>query len=319
MVKKMSSKLVICGSIAIDRIMSFKGKYQDLIKPDKLHVFSLSVLIDEVKELPGGTGANIAYNLALLGEEPVLLGAVGKDADNYIKRLELAGVDTVNIFFSKDSTATFTVLNDSMDNQVGGFYPGAMADSGSLKVSKFAGEKAIITISAHDPIAMRRQVQECKEHGLRLFYDASQQVSNIAGEDIKAGIEAAEIIIANDYEMAVLCKKSGFASDELKNKVPIVITTHGKDGSVIEGKSVKSPIKIEAAKPVKVLDPTGAGDAFRAGFLFGYGRDWDLEKSGKLGATVASFVVEEYGGQVQYNIDTIRNRYKENYNEEIIL
>jgi adenosine kinase len=315
----MSSKLVICGSIAIDRIMSFKGKYQDLIKPDKLHVFSLSVLIDEVKELPGGTGANIAYNLALLGEEPVLLGAVGKDADNYIKRLELAGVDTVNIFFSKDSTATFTVLNDSMDNQVGGFYPGAMADSGSLKVSKFAGEKAIITISAHDPIAMRRQVQECKEHGLRLFYDASQQVSNIAGEDIKAGIEAAEIIIANDYEMAVLCKKSGFASDELKNKVPIVITTHGKDGSVIEGKSVKSPIKIEAAKPVKVLDPTGAGDAFRAGFLFGYGRDWDLEKSGKLGATVASFVVEEYGGQVQYNIDTIRNRYKENYNEEIIL
>lgn len=314
----MSSKLIISGSIAIDKIMNFKGRYQDLIRPEKLDVFSLSVLIDEVKELPGGTGANIAYNLALLGESPVLLGSVGKDADKYIARLNALGVDTSQVFVSDKQTATFTVINDSVDNQVGGFYPGAMADSKPLDVSVYS-ENHIVVISAHDPEGMRKQVQQCLQSKIRLFYDVSQQVSNISGDDIRAGIEAAEIIIVNDYEMKMLSEKSGYSKEELIAKLPILITTHGKNGSVIEGKKVQEPITINAAKPEKVDDPTGAGDAYRAGFLYGYARDWDLAKSGQLGATVASFAVEEFGAQVEYNKADIESRYKINYDEEIHL
>lgn len=315
----MSSRLVVCGSIAIDRIMSFRGKYEDLIRPEKLDVFSLSVLIDELRELPGGTAANISYNLALLGEEPTIFGSVGKDAENYIQRLAAAGIDTAEVFYSKDSTATFTVLNDSFDNQVGGFYPGAMADSGALSVAKYAGDDVIITISAHDPIAMKRQVCECKEHALRLLYDVSQQVSNVSSEDIREGVEVAEIVIVNDYERAVLSKKLGVSKEKLQHMVPVLITTHGKDGSVVEGTSVEGSIAIRPAKPVKVIDPTGAGDAFRAGFLYGYARNWGVKKAAQLGSVSGSFAVEEYGGQIQYNKDDVMKRYKETYREEIRL
>lgn len=315
----MSSQLIVCGSIAIDKIMSFKGRYQDLIQPDKLEVFSLSVLIDEVKELPGGTGANIAYNLALLGERPILLGSVGKDGADYIKKLDGAGVDTSRVFVSEHPTASFTVLNDSVDNQVGGFYPGAMADADSLKITEFAGQDALITISAHDPAAMNSQVKECARHNLRLFYDVSQQVSSVSPDDIRAGVEAAELIILNDYEMKILHEKTGYSEEDLARKVPVLITTHGRNGSVIEGSKVQTPIKIEASKADKDIDPTGAGDAFRAGFLFGYVRGWELEKSGRLGSVTGSFAVEEFGAQVQYNKDDIKNRYRQTYQEEIIL
>src|SRR4051812_48151611 len=150
-------QIIVCGSIAIDRIMNFSGRYRDLIQPDKLHVLSLSTLLDKLEDSPGGIGANIASNLAQLGERPVLLGSVGANAKRYIDDLAGLGIDTAQVHFSRLPTASFNVITDSEDSQVGGFYPGAMGDSASLDFGFVQSKEDVVVISAHDPAAMNRQ------------------------------------------------------------------------------------------------------------------------------------------------------------------
>ncbi len=314
-----SSRLIICGSIALDRIMNFSGRYRDLIKPDKLHVLSLSVLLNKLEETPGGTAANIAHSVAQLGEHPVLLGSVGPDAADYLKSLAATGIDTKHVRVSKLPTASFNVMTDSDDNQIGGFYPGAMADASGLSLKDWAGHGTLVCVSAHDPAAMHAQVNECAELGLCLMYDPGQQVSNSPAEGLQAGIRAAEVLIVNDYELSVLAEKTATTIEQLKNTVPIVITTLGKDGSVIEGSQVPEPINVPACKPAEIVDPTGAGDAYRAGFLYGYLRQWQLLDCGRLGSVVASFVIERHGTQTTLSKEAIIRRYQETFNKEITL
>lgn len=299
--------------------MNFSGRYKDLIHPEKLHVLSLSVLLDKLEETPGGSGANIAYAAALLGEKPILYDAVGQDAKAYMERLSTVGVDTSFVRFSKLPTASFNVMTDIDDNQVGGFYPGAMSDAKGLSLKQWRDQNILVVMSAHDPAAMRSKVGECKQLGLRMVYDPGQQVSNVSGEDLLAGIAAAEVLIVNDYELGALATRTQKTAEDIKAMVPIVITTYGKNGSRIEGKTVESAIKINAAQPEQVLDPTGAGDAYRAGFLYGYLRQWDLLTCGQLGSAVASFVVEQHGTQSQFTKAAVKQRYKEMFNEEITL
>ncbi len=311
-------QLVVCGSIAIDRIMNFSGRYRDLIKPDKLHALSISMLLDKLEDSAGGIGANIAFNLSLLGEEPVLVGSVGPDAKAYVVSLNDLGIDTSHIHFSKLPTASFNVITDSEDSQVGGFYQGAMSDSESLSFQPWQGKEAVVVISAHNPEAMNRQVAECRDLNLRLVYDPGQQVSDPA-TDLAAGIEAAKVLLTNDYELSVLCQKVSTTPDKLKTKLPLMVTTLGKDGATIDGTSLKEPLQIGIAKPQAVVDPTGAGDGWRAGFLYGYLRQWDVRASGQLGAVVASFIVERHGTQQRFSKQEIINRYRDNFNEEIKL
>ncbi len=311
-------QLVICGSIAIDRIMNFSGRYRDLIQPDKLHALSLSTLLDKLEDSPGGVGANIATSLAFLGEQPVLLGSVGPDAHDYVDQLTGRGIDTSHIYVSELPTASFNVITDSEDSQVGGFYQGAMSDAEYLSFKPWEGQAILAMISANNPEAMNRQVAECQEYGLRLVYDPGQQVSDPT-TDLEAGVAAAEIVFVNDYEQSGLCQKVGITPEQLKDRLPILVTTYGKDGSIIEGQKLAEPLKIAAAKPAQVVDPTGAGDAYRAGFLYGYLRQWDLRQCGQLGATVASFIVEQHGTQHAFSIQSVQERYQANFNEEITL
>lgn len=311
------TRLIICGSIALDRIMDFSGKYRDLIRPDKLHVLSVSVLLDNMEQTPGGVAANIAHGIAQLGERPVLLGSVGPDAFAYVKKLKAAGIDTARVHVSQLPTASFNVMTDSEDNQVGGFYPGAMSDSKPLSLAPWAGQDVLVCVSAHDPAGMRSQVEECKKYGLRLVYDPGQQVSNSPAEDLAAGVKAAEVLIANDYELASLSERTGLSAKDIKARVPVVVTTLGKDGSVIEGAKVKTPVKVAACKPDKVADPTGAGDAYRAGFLYGYLRQWPLTSCGRLGSAVASYIIEHHGTQTRLSKQAVAARYKQTFNEGI--
>lgn len=313
----MTSKLelVISGSIAIDRIMNFKGRYKDLIKPDKLHVLSLSVFLNELKNTHGGVGANISYNLALLGEKPTLIGSVGNDAKDYINKLSNLHINTSNIHFSNLNTASFNVITDQDDNQVGGFYPGAMFDSQTLSFQKF-NKNSLFVISPDDPKLMNKLVSECLQNHLRLFYDFGQQVSNSPSEHLLAGVKTAEIIIANDYEMSILCDKIKCTSEKLKSQVPICITTLGEKGSIIEGKNVTTPVHIKPAKPKAVLDPTGAGDAFRAGFLYGFCRNLDLQTCGQIGSVTSVYAVETQGTQEHFfTLQEFSKRYQENFNQ----
>jgi adenosine kinase len=310
--------IIVSGSIAIDRIMRFDGSYKDHIRPEKLDSLSISIFLSALQDAHGGVGANIAYSLALLGETPVLLGSVGPDGLLYMEKLAHAGVDISHVFESKLPTASFNVITDSDQNQVGGFYPGAMFDSASLHLEPWQDANAIIVVSPHDPKAMRKQVQQCKEWGLRLCYDIGQQVSNLPGEEMAEGIAAAEILILNDYEMTVLSNKSGVAIEDIKKQVPIVITTLGKDGSIIEGKAVPEPIKVGIAAPKMVADPTGAGDAFRAGFLYGYAREWPLLASAQLGAVCGTYAIETTGTQAHtFTGADIADSYQTAFNQPL--
>ena len=314
------TRLVICGSIAIDRIMNFNGSYRELIEPSKLATLSVSVLVDSLETSRGGVAANIAYSLAELGEYASLVGSVGKDATDYIKDLATKNISTQAVHFSELPTASFNVITDSQGNQVGGFYPGAMADTSSSSLQYWIDsmEDVIVCVSAHDPAAMRRQVQECADSNLRLFYDVGQQVSNLPASDLQKGIDAAEVLIVNDYELGVLIQKTGHTIEELRAKIPVLVTTHGEKGSAISGTKIGTPITVSSAKPSKIIDPTGAGDAYRAGFLYGYLRQWDVRKCGQLGATVASFVLEKHGTQITLNRTSIADRYETTFNEELI-
>lgn len=299
--------------------MNFSGRYKDVMHPEKLHSLSISVLLDSLEETPGGTGANIAYNLAKLGDAPILVGSVGPDAQTYIAHLKTVGVNADYVHHSSLQTASFNVITDVDDNQVGGFYPGAMSDAEGSSLATWKDKDALVVVSAHDPEAMRQQVRECKDSKIRLVYDPGQQVSNVDGDDLQAGLLAAEAVIVNDYEFGVLCEKTGRDGQAIKDTVPLLITTFGKDGSVIEGATMSKPLTVPAAKPDAVVDPTGAGDAFRAGFVYGYCRKWELPQCAQLATVVASFAVEKHGTQVEFDKEAVQKRYNETFNEEIAL
>lgn len=306
------------GSIAIDRIMNFGGRYREHIQPEKLDALSISIFLDNLQDSYGGVGANIAYTLALLGEEPLLLGSVGKDGLLYMEQLAHHGVNITHVFESKLPTATFNVITDADQNQVGGFYPGAMFDSDMLSLEPWKDLNPLVVVSPHDPKAMARQVSQCKEWGLKLCYDVGQQVSNLPGEQMAVGVDAAHILILNEYEMTVLSSKTGKSIDDIKQQVPIVITTLGKEGSIIEGKEVENAIHVGVVAPKQVADPTGAGDAFRSGFLYGYARGWLLKACAQLGAVCGTYAIEEAGTQThQFNLTQAAERYRQTFNEPL--
>jgi adenosine kinase len=296
--------------------MSFSGKYREHIRPEKLDSLSISIFLNELKDAYGGVGANIAYSLALLGDEPILLGSVGKDGLLYMEKLAHDGVNITHVFESELPTASFNVITDADQNQVGGFYPGAMFDSDTLSFAPWKGSNPVVVVSPHDPKAMKRQVTECVSWKLRLCYDIGQQVSNLPGEEMAEGVRAATILILNDYELTVLSEKTGMSIADIKKTVPIVITTLGKKGSVVEGSAVPEPITVGVVMPQQVADPTGAGDAFRSGFLYGYVRDWPLKACAQLGAVCGTYAIEVLGTQSHtFTTEEITKRYEQAFNE----
>lgn len=300
----------------MDRIMRFNGTYAEHIQPEALDAISISIFLEDMTTAPGGVGANIAYSMALLGDNPVLLASVGHDGAEYIQRLADLGVLTDHVHTSQRATASFNVITDARQNQVGGFFPGAMSDAASLSFAPWAGSKAIAVVSPHDPDAMRRQVTEAKAHGLRLVYDVGQQVSNLGPDDLRAGLEAAQVLIVNEYELAAIAAKTGRSVDAITAGVPVVVTTLGAKGSQVAGREVERPLMIDVVPPAAEVDPTGAGDAFRAGFLYGLRRGWELETCAKFGATVAAYVVETAGTQNHhFTLADVRERYQQAFGE----
>jgi adenosine kinase len=294
--------------------MSFSGSYRDHLHPEKLDDVSVSVFLDSMVDSHGGVAANICYNLALLGNEPYLVGSVGTDGALYMEKLARLGINIAHVYESPLPTAAFSVITDRDQNQVGGFYPGAMFDSRTLSLEPWQDQQPLVVVSPHDPAAMRRQIEQCKTYGYSLCYDIGQQVSNAPAEDIRAGLEAAELLILNDYELSVLCKKVDIAETTLKTTIPYVITTLGPRGSRVEGSAVAQPLTIAAAKALDVADPTGAGDAYRAGLCYGIAHGWDMQSAAQLGSVCASFAIETVGTQTHtYDKDAVGTRYFDAY------
>jgi adenosine kinase len=254
-----------------------------------------------------------------LGERPILLGSVGSDASRYVNKLKDLGIDIKHIHQSAKKTASYTVLTDVDDNQIGGFYPGAMFDSDSLSFARWKRKDVFIVLSPHDPKAMRRQVEECRKFSFRLFYDVSQQVNNIDAEDIAKALTCTELLILNDYEFRVLCEKTKMQPDQVYTAIPVVVVTKGKKGSEICGQIVKKRIEVSSVAIKSFVDPTGAGDAYRAGFLYGYIRSLPLKVCAQLGSITAAYAIEKQGTQEHvFKRDEFIKRYKQNYQEDFV-
>jgi adenosine kinase len=317
MIHKKPSKqtILLSGSLSIDQIMTFDGAYKDLIQPNKLHVLSISTLLTSLRRTYGGVAGNIAYALSLLGEHPIVYGSLNASEKEYIDKLKALGADVSFVHYSKLPTAMFNVLTDKAGCQVGGFYVGAMGDAKTLTISRFKNSDVFVVISPHDPKQMVHQIEECLKYKKRLFFDVGQQILALSKEEIMKGLKAAELLIVNDYELGMIMKKCAITKKEILQKLKVCIITLGSQGADLyeEGKEVKH---IAAVKVGTVLDPTGAGDAFRGGFLYGYMHGWANDISVELGCVVAAYAVETYGTQeYAFSRKQLGNRYRKTYNK----
>lgn len=291
-----SPRVVVSASLAYDYIMTFPGSFKDHIIPDKTHVLSVSFLVDSLKRRRGGVGGNIAYNLALLGEPPVVVGAAGPDFAPYRHAFSELGVDTSAVLDIPDEfTASCFINSDLTGNQLMAFYPGALSHVRDFGVSDLARRATYGLVGATDPLAMRRHAAEIHESGCRLIYDPSQQIVTLGAEDLLDGIHRAWAFIGNDYELAMIANKTKMTVDELTERVPFVAVTFGEKGSEIRYEGRVVPIPAAAANPL--ADPTGGGDAYRAGLIKGLLLEVDLAIVGRMAALAATYAIERTGTQ----------------------
>ncbi len=319
--------ILVTGSLAFDHIMDFPGNFSDHIMPDKIHQINLSFLVNTLSKQKGGTAGNIAYNLALLNSPVSILSVAGNDFSSYATFLKEVGVDVSNIKIIEDQpTASAYIMTDKNDNQISAFYPGAMTKASSLSLNGI--QTNFVAITPDDPKAMVKFAKEAKGLGVEHMIDPGMQLPALNTEDLKEMVNGATILIGNDYEISLLSNKLQVTSDKLVKQVKILITTLGEKGSTIQTAGLpdspsRSPgppgrWQIGAAKLNEVIDPTGAGDAYRAGFLAGYLKGLDLQICGQMGAVASCYAIEKYGTTSHtFTMEEFKARYKENFNKEL--
>jgi len=309
--------IVVTGSIAFDNIMDFPGYFKDHILPEKVHILSVSFLVESLKRQRGGAAANVAYNLALLGESPRLLGAVGSDFDGYREWLEEAGVDTSPVsVIQGEFTASAFITTDRDDNQITGFYPGAMRMAADLSIAD-TGDATLVVITPDDPGAMAKYPAECRSLGVPYVYSPGQQIVSLSPEQLSDGVSGAACVIGNDYEMELIRSKTGFTEQDLLGMAGMVVTTLGDRGSRIE--TSDGSVEIAAVAPKQMVDPTGAGDAYLAGVARGIARGDAPADFGRVAALTASQAIAEYGTQAHsYGREEFAAMCMEHFGEDLI-
>lgn len=292
--------LLITGSIATDHLMSFPGRFSDSLVADKIDKVSLSFLVEELQIRRGGVAPNIAFGMGCLGLSPVLVGSVGPDFADYESWLQRHGVDTRGVHVSDaHHTARFVCTTDVEQNQIASFYPGAMSEARNIELKPIvdqAGGADVVLIGANDPMAMQRHTDECRFRGYPFAADPSQQLARMEGDEIKPLIEGAQYLFTNEYEAALIEKKTGWSSDDLAAMVQVRVITMGPDGARIERRG-EAPVQVSVPEEERKADPTGVGDAFRAGYLAGQAWGLSDERSAQVGSLVATYVIETVGTQ----------------------
>jgi adenosine kinase len=292
--------LLIAGSIATDHLMSFQGKFADSLVVEQLDKLSLSFLVDDLEIRRGGVAPNMCFGLGQLGLRPVLVGAAGEDFASYRSWLERHGVDCSHVRISETRhTARFVCTNDPTGAQIASFYAGAMSEARLIELGPIverAGEPEYVLIGADDPDGMLRHTEECRQRGYAFIADPSQQLAFSDGELIRRLIDGAAILFSNEYESHMIEQKTGWSADEVLDRVGVQVTTLGKDGARVLRRG-EPTIELPAAKGVVAVEPTGVGDAFRAGFLAGLAWGVGLERAAQVGCVLAAYVVETVGTQ----------------------
>ena len=301
--------------------MTFSGRFRDSLVVDQLDKISLSFLAHRLEIRRGGVAANICFGMARLGQRPVLLGAVGEDFASYRSWLERHGVDCESVHVSQTQhTARFVCTTDDDMAQIATFYAGAMTEAREIELAPVAarvGRLDLVLVGPDDPEAMRRHTDECRERGIPFVADPSQQLAFSDGAFIRTLITGAEYLITNEYEASLTEQKTGWSQAEIDAQVRYRVTTLGKDGARITGEGIEEPIHVPVAGEVRKADPTGVGDAFRAGFLTGLSLELPLRQCAEIGSMLATYVIETVGTQeYDVTVPAFLERLREAYGDE---
>jgi adenosine kinase len=292
--------IAVTGSIATDHLMRFPGRFSEQLLADHLQKVSLSFLVDDLVIHRGGVAGNMAFAMGVLGGSPTLVGAVGKDFDDYRNWLTLHGVDCDSVAVSDSAyTARFVCTTDEDMAQIASFYPGAMSEARDIKLADVVsrtGPPELVIVGANDPDAMFLHTEECRLLGLAFAADPSQQLARLSGEEIRKLIDGAAYLFTNDYEWDLLLQKSGWSEAEVMSQIQLRVTTLGEKGVDIVGRD-GTFVHVDVVPETHKDDPTGVGDAFRAGFLTGRSAGLSLERSAQLASMVATLVLEAPGPQ----------------------
>ncbi|HSM70537.1 MAG TPA: carbohydrate kinase family protein [Anaerolineales bacterium] len=288
--------ILLTGSVAYDYLMTFPGLFKEQILPELLGSISLSFLVDGMSKQRGGIAPNIAYTMALLGENPRVMATVGEDFLEYRNWLDSKGVDTTLMeVIPGEFTASFFATTDRDSAQIASFYPGAMGHSAKQSLKILDKKPELVIVSPSAPDAMMKFPAECRELDIPYLYDPSQQVLRLEGSELARDMEGAQFLFCNDYEFGLISKKTGWSLDQILGHVKVLVITRGKDGAdlYMGGDAVHIPTVPED----EIVDPTGVGDAFRGGFLAGYSRGFDWKLCGEVGSLAAVYCLEQKGTQ----------------------
>ncbi len=305
--------IFISGSMAYDRIMDFPGSFADYILPDKIHVLNVCFNVTSLTEKFGGTAGNIAYSLSLLGEKPVVIATIGKDYETYFEWLKSHAISNEGITIIREEfTAGAYITTDKSDNQITGFNPGAMKQATSYDISSADPKSSVMLLAPGNLQDMIGYATRCRERGIPYICDPGQSLTLWTGEQLRDWIKGSMMLITNDYELEVIMKMTGLKKDEILGLTKMIITTLGDKGSLISMNG--RDITIPAAKVSDVIDPTGAGDAYRAGLLKGLAMNKNIEDAAKIGSVAAAYAVEHYGTQEhRFTYEDFSERYQQNF------
>lgn len=305
-------KALICGSFAFDNIMVFNDRFKNHILPDKVHILNVSFLVPEMRREFGGCAGNIAYNLGLLGGNAIPMGTVGEDFDSYAKWMDQCGVDRTHVTTIDGTfTAQAFVTTDLDDNQITAFHPGAMNFAHHNKVSA-ATDVSLGMVSPDGREGMIEHAQQFANAGIPFIFDPGQGLPMFSGDELKSFIELATWLTVNDYEWQLIQERTGLNELQITERVKALIVTRGGEGSIICTQNDR--IDVPVAKTRALNDPTGCGDAYRAGLLYGIMNELDWATTGRLAALLGAAKIEEHGTQNhRFDLQEIKDRFKENF------
>lgn len=312
-------RIVVTGSLAFDYIMDFPGYFKDHMLMEKAHMLSVSFLVDSMRKMRGGVAGNIAYNLALLGERPLIVGTAGHDFGEYRAWLEARGIDASGVtIVSHEFTSSCFINTDRANNQIVAFYAGAMShDHKQSLADRGLGGSDLVLISPTSPEAIERFAIECQQLGVPYIFDPGKQSPRLSAEHIRMGLRGARVLVGNDYEFGMMAHKLDITEEELIASAPLTVITRGEAGSLIYTNG-RLAAEIPTAPVREVVDPTGAGDAYLAGLAFGIARDLPLEVTGRVAALAATYAIEERGCQEHsYGRAEFAARYKTAFGQEL--
>lgn len=310
--------ILVSGSLVYDHIMNFPDSFRRHIMPEQIHILNVCFVVNKLERSWGGTAGNIAYTIKLLGAKPLIVSVIGKNGKEYMAYLKKRGISGKYIFYNnKQLTASAYITTDVDDNQITAFYGGPSNSAKEISISKVEEKINLALVSPTRKDIMMRHMEECAKKKIKTVFDPGQQITAFSGNELKKMISLAHFVIGNDYEIELVQKVTGWDNKKILNHAKNLIITLGERGSIIMTHD-KRKVRVGVCKPKSLDDPTGAGDAYRAGFFTGYEQGLDLKTCGQMGAVASSYAIETYGTQEHFFTKAgFCERYKKTFGQEL--